>query len=157
MKPSRSQDIETARIADVDPHPIHSSGGFKVVPGPNEARQHTRSTNNFLGANTMNSIRLLACIGALAASSAFAQSSPTEKGTGHEPGGLWGQKYTPGWSMMSGKERQEHKEKIEAIKTRDACRAFIDQVQQQMDDRAKGKGSAAKAKPPRDACAKLKN
>jgi hypothetical protein len=103
-----------------------------------------------------NTIRLLVAALALAAGAAQAQSSPTEKGTGHEAGGRWGKNYTPGWAMMSAKERKEYQTKIGAIHGQSECKAFIDQTTQQMAERAKSKGVAAPAAPARDACAKLK-
>ncbi len=75
---------------------------------------------------------------------------------GMAPGAHWGADYTPGWSMMSPKERQEHRDKLKSMKTYDECKAAMDQHHEQMAARAKEKGRAMPSAPRHDACAGLK-
>lgn len=75
---------------------------------------------------------------------------------GMAPGAHWGTDYTPGWSMMSPKERQEHRDKLKSMKTYEECKAAMDQHHEQMAARAKEKGRTLPAAPRRDACAGLK-
>lgn len=76
---------------------------------------------------------------------------------GMGPGARSGADYTPGWSMMSPKERQEHRDKLKSMKTYEECKATMDQHHEQMAARAKEKGRAMPAAPRHDACAGLKN
>lgn len=75
---------------------------------------------------------------------------------GMAPGAHWGADYTPGWSMMSPQERQQHRDKLKATKTYEECKAAMDQHHEQMAARAKEKGHAMPAAPRHDACAGLK-
>lgn len=77
---------------------------------------------------------------------------PTMRG----PGARWGQGWTPGWSMMSDAERQQHRDKLATIKTHDECRDYMAKHHDEMVARAKDKGIAMPARPRRDACAGLK-
>lgn len=83
-------------------------------------------------------------------------------GSGMEPGmgrghmAKWGMDYTPGWSMMTRAERNEHREQMRAFKTYEECTAYRDQVHDKMAARIKEKGGKPLAQPRRDACAGLK-
>jgi len=83
-------------------------------------------------------------------------------GSGMEPGmgrghmAKWGMDYTPGWSMMTRAERNEHREHMRAFKTYEECTAYRDQVHDKMAARIKEKGGKPLAQPRRDACAGLK-
>lgn len=75
-------------------------------------------------------------------------------GAGHMA--QWGMDYTPGWSMMTRAERNEHREHMRAFKTYEECTAYRDQVHEKMAARIKEKGGKPLAQPRRDACAGLK-
>ncbi|MGM9488256.1 hypothetical protein [Ideonella sp. YS5] len=76
-------------------------------------------------------------------------------GMRHGMGARWGRDYTPGWSMMTPAERQQHQEKLGALNTYEECRSYMDQHHEQMAARAKDKGLTLPAKPRHDACATL--
>jgi hypothetical protein len=71
-------------------------------------------------------------------------------------GGRWGTDYTPGWSIMTADERQEHQQRMHSMTSHEECKAYMDQHHQQMAARAKDKGVTVPAEPRRDACAGLK-
>lgn len=71
-------------------------------------------------------------------------------------GPRWGPKSTPGWSMMSQQERQEHQARMSSMKSYEECKTYRDEHHQQMVERAKAQGRSAPAQPRRDACAGLK-
>ena len=66
-----------------------------------------------------------------------------------------GSGYTPGWSMMTPAERQQHQDKLRTLKTYDECHDYMGQHHEQMAARAKEKGQALPTKPRHDACAGL--
>ncbi len=70
---------------------------------------------------------------------------------------MWGPGATPGWSMMSGRERKEHRDKMRSMKSHDECKAYQQQHHDQMASRAKERGAKPPAQPRRDACMGLKN
>ena len=72
------------------------------------------------------------------------------------PGARWGSDYTPGWSMMSRAERDEHREHMRGFKDYDECKSYMDQHHEQMAARAKERGVTMAASPRRDACVGLK-
>jgi hypothetical protein len=72
------------------------------------------------------------------------------------PAARHGSDYTPGWSMMSKAERDEHRKRLHEMKTYEECRAYLDQHRTQMETRAKEQGRKALAQARRDACAALK-
>jgi hypothetical protein len=72
-------------------------------------------------------------------------------------GGRWSSDYTPGWSMMTPQERQEHQDRMRSMSTYADCKAYVDQHHQQMADRAKANAQSIPAQPHRDACAGLKH
>jgi hypothetical protein len=86
-----------------------------------------------------------------AAASGSAANCPPGGGMG--PGARWGAKDTPGWSMMSRAERNEHRDKLRSFKSYDECKAYVDKHHELMAARAKEKGRAAPAQPRRDVCA----
>ena len=71
-------------------------------------------------------------------------------------GPRWGSDYTPGWAMMTPKERDEHREQMRAAKTYDECTALRDRHHEQMAARAKERGVTMPARPRRDGCQGLK-
>jgi hypothetical protein len=115
----------------------------------------------------------IAILIALSASTAFAQAG-SGKGPGggpvaNEPGmGMnmgpgngrgavrWGSDFTPGWASMTPQERNEHRDRMRAMKTYEECKAYQDQHHEQMAARAKERGGQALAQPRRDACSGLK-
>lgn len=115
-------------------------------------------------------LALLAAGGAMAQSaSAPAAASAPRMGPGMGPGpgmggmgpggrgGMmrWGSGVTPGWSMMTPAERDDHRQKMRAAKTREECQAVMAEHHQQMVERAKERGVAAPPGPRRDPCAGL--
>lgn len=72
------------------------------------------------------------------------------------PAPRYGNDYTPGWSMMSKQERDEHRKRLREFKTYEDCRAYLEQHREQMGKRAQEQGGMATAAPRRDACAALK-
>ena len=67
-----------------------------------------------------------------------------------------GSDYTPGWALMTQQERNQHRDRIRAMETYEACHAYQVQHHEQMAARAKERGAKALAQPRRDACASLK-
>ena len=72
------------------------------------------------------------------------------------PAARHGSDYTPGWSMMSKQERDEHRKRLQEMKTYEECQAYLEQHRTQMEARAKEQGRKALAQARRDACAALK-
>lgn len=68
----------------------------------------------------------------------------------------WGSDFTPGWTLMSPQERNEHRERMRSMKSYEECKAYQVQHHEQMAARAKERGGATLAQPRRDACAGLK-
>ena len=68
----------------------------------------------------------------------------------------WGADFTPGWALMTPDERKNHQEHMRAMKTYDECKAYRDQLHEQMAARAKEQGGKALAQPRHDACSGLK-
>lgn len=104
----------------------------------------------------------LAAVGALAQGGAGAGSGASA-GAGHGPGSMrggpgagWGSDFTPGWTMMTQQERNEHRDRMRAMKTYEECQAYQQQHHEQMAARAKERGANPPAQPRRDACAGLK-
>lgn len=78
-------------------------------------------------------------------------------GPGGGRGPHWGANYTHGWAMMSPKERDEHRARMQGAKTYDECKALQQQHRDQMVARARERSASAPlAQPRRDACAGLK-
>lgn len=71
-------------------------------------------------------------------------------------GGRWGMSYTPGWSLMTPQERQDHQTRMRSMTNYDECKGYVEQHHEQMSARAKEKGATTLASPRRDACAGLK-
>ena len=67
-----------------------------------------------------------------------------------------GPEVTPGWTLMTEREQAEHRERMEAMRSHEACTAFVEQHRAQMAARAKERGGQALAPTRRDACADLK-
>jgi hypothetical protein len=68
----------------------------------------------------------------------------------------WSSVYTPGWARMTQQERNEHRDRMQSMKTYEDCRAYQDQHHEKMVARAKERGGKALAQPRRDACSGLK-
>lgn len=77
-------------------------------------------------------------------------------GGGRGPGARWGTDSTPGWALMTEQERNEHRQRMGAMKTYDECKAYQTQQHELMAARAKERGGKVLAQPRRDACAGLK-
>lgn len=82
-------------------------------------------------------------------------------GMGMGPGGgrgaaHWGADYTPGWALMSPKERSKHRDQMGAMKSYEECKTYQNQHHEQMAARAKERGGKTLAQPRRDACVSLK-
>jgi len=112
-------------------------------------------------------IALSACLlGALAVSSVMAQPGGMGMGPGASaPGtgmqhGMRGWRMnrdnTPGWSMMSRAERDEHHRTMMAQTDYAQCHATMEQHHAKMTERAKERGQAMPGQPRHDACAGLK-
>ena len=92
------------------------------------------------------------------------EASPAPAAQGAKPGPLgrkntaswWGSDVTPGWSLMTWTERNEHRKKMRSMKTYDECKTYLDGHHQKMAERAKEKGKTPLPEPKRDACAGLK-
>lgn len=87
-------------------------------------------------------------------------ASAPRMGMGMGPGGggmmrggpRWGNDYTPGWGMMTAKERDEHRAQMRAANSLEECNALRDKHREQMAARAKERGVTLPAQPRRDAC-----
>ena len=66
--------------------------------------------------------------------------------------GRWGSAYTPGWSMMTPQEREEHHQRMQQAHTPEECRAVRDAHRSQMQERAKERGMGRLRGPRHDAC-----
>ena len=77
-------------------------------------------------------------------------------GPGARRGGMYGPKYTPGWSMMTEAERTEHRTKMQSFTHKADCQAYVAEHHAQMAERMKQQGGQPLAQPRRDPCANLK-
>jgi hypothetical protein len=68
----------------------------------------------------------------------------------------WGSDYTPGWTLMTQQERNEHLDRMRSMKTYEECKSYQDQHHEQMASKAKDRGGKALAPARRDACIGLK-
>lgn len=66
--------------------------------------------------------------------------------------GRWGRSYTPGWSMMTPQEREQHRKRMWEARTPAECRAIRDEHRKLMDERAKERGLGPMRGPRHDAC-----
>lgn len=64
-----------------------------------------------------------------------------------------GSDYTPGWSMMTPAERDEHRQRMFSAKTPEECRQIVEEHRKLMTERAKSRGIASMPGPRHDACA----
>jgi hypothetical protein len=92
-----------------------------------------------------------------------AASAPRGAGAGwghakpHAGGrGQAGAEHTPGWSLMTPPERDQHRAAMARAQTHEACSAVMAQHRQQVAERAQAKGVTVPT-PRRDACAALKS
>lgn len=93
---------------------------------------------------------------------ADAASTPRGAGAGWgQPGprggrrGQAGPDFTPGWTLMTPQEREQHRTAMAQTKSYEECVAVMTQQRQQLAERAQAKGVAVPT-PRRDACAALK-
>jgi hypothetical protein len=63
---------------------------------------------------------------------------------------------TPGWSLMTRAERQQHHDRVAQMKDHAECSTYMEQHHAAMVERAKARGVAMPARPRMDACAPLK-
>lgn len=77
-------------------------------------------------------------------------------GMGMHGGARWGRADTPGWSMMTPAEREQHRQHMQSMQTYDECTAYMTEHRALMAERAKQRGRTLPAQPRRDACAGLK-
>lgn len=77
-------------------------------------------------------------------------------GPGARRGGMYGPKYTPGWSMMTEAERTEHRAKMQSFTHKADCQAYVAEHHAQMAERMKQQGGQPMPQPRRDPCANLK-
>lgn len=85
-------------------------------------------------------------------------SAPTSGPAGAR-GGMgprMGRDFTPGWSMMTPQERDEHHKRLSEAKTAEECRAVMDEHRKLMTERAKERGMGTMRGARRDACAGFK-
>jgi hypothetical protein len=65
----------------------------------------------------------------------------------------WGQGVTPGWSLMTPKERDEHRARMRAATTAQACRELMAEHRALMQKRAEERGRGGQSlMPHRDPC-----
>ena len=67
------------------------------------------------------------------------------------PHGRAGSRYTPGWSMMSAREREEHRARMNDARSYDDCRSALDSHLKMMEQRARERGMRMRG-PRGDAC-----
>lgn len=108
---------------------------------------------------TLTAGALLLCAGLAGAQPA---SAPARCGPGAassadcpRPATRWGRGMTPGWAMMSGSERQEHRDRMRSFQSYGECTAYMAQHHATMSVRAQERGASVPAQPRRDACAGL--
>ncbi|MCO5975592.1 hypothetical protein [Ideonella oryzae] len=77
-------------------------------------------------------------------------------GPGAQRGGMYGPKYTPGWSVMTDAERAEHRTRMQSFTNRADCQAYVTEHHAQMAERMKQQGGQPMPQPRRDPCATLK-
>lgn len=120
-------------------------------------------------------LMMAALVAAVFSSSVYAQGGPgSGKGMGpgmHAPGasapmrgpggrhhgGRASAEVTPGWSMMTPAERNEHRDRMRSMKSYEECKTTMAQHHEQMVARAKEKGVKMPAEPRHDACAGMKH
>lgn len=74
----------------------------------------------------------------------------------HGSASWWGKNATPGWSLMSWKERNDHRKKMLSIKSFEECENYLGEHHRLMEERAKKRGKSPLLAPRRDACAAIK-
>lgn len=94
---------------------------------------------------------------ASAPSGAASGSAAEGKAPGRRPmADWWGEDVTPGWALMSWKERNEHRKRMRSMKDFEDCERYMEEHHRHMVERANERGKPALAEPKRDACAALK-
>ena len=77
-------------------------------------------------------------------------------GPGKGPAWKFGPGNTGGWSLMTPKERTEHRDKMLGMKTVAECKAYLEEQRKQLEARAKEKGRPIPAGPRQDMCERMK-
>jgi hypothetical protein len=84
---------------------------------------------------------------------AVAASAASAFGPRAGAGVRWGQGVTPGWSLMTPKERDEHRARMRAATTAQACRETMAEHRALMQKRAEERGRGGQSvMPHRDPC-----
>ncbi len=93
--------------------------------------------------------------GAGPAASAPGMGAGPGQRAGRQGAARWGSDYTPGWSLMTQTERNEHRDRLRSMTSYPECQAYVAQHHEQMAARANERNQSV-PKPRRDACAALK-
>jgi hypothetical protein len=128
---------------------IHLSIGVLftgLAAGPLSAQQGTASAGGQAGGAQA----------AQAAASAPSRGGPPAGMGRHHPGGQAGADVTPGWSLMTPQEREEHRERMRSMQSHEECQAAMEQHRTRMAERARERGAKPPAMLRRDACARLR-
>jgi hypothetical protein len=89
--------------------------------------------------------------GASAPASPNSVKQPLHKGSAK----WWGADATPGWELMTWKERNEHRKKMRSMKNYEDCKSYLAQHHEKMAERSKTRGTPMH-EPKHDSCAGLK-
>ena len=89
-------------------------------------------------------------VAAFAATAAFAQGGPR----GQNPMGM-GPANTPGWSLMTPQEREEHRARMMGFTNYEDCAAYAAEHHKQMQERASAKGMTLPPEPRMGYCQRL--
>lgn len=102
-------------------------------------------------------LTLALAVGLSRAQTANPSSAPASAGAPakHKSPPWWGESATPGWSMMTWKERNAHRRHMRSLKTQGECKAYLEQHHAQMAERARAQGKEPLGQPQRDPCASL--
>ena len=68
----------------------------------------------------------------------------------------WGANVTPGWSLMTWGERNEHRQAMRTLKTHEECNVFLEKHHERMMERAKEHGKEPLPPIQHNACERLK-
>ena len=90
---------------------------------------------------------------AAVAASLFVFAAAAQQAAPPGPGPQFGRAHTPGWSMMTPKERDEHRQQMLGVRNAEECRTLRDAHVQRMQERARGRGMMNMPMPQQDMCA----
>ena len=108
------------------------------------------------GASSWAQTKPSAEAGANPASAPTSQASAPGKAKAKKSPAWWGSDVTPGWALMSWKERNEHRKKMRAMTNYDDCKAYLAEHHEKMAARAKERGQLTLPDAKRDGCASIK-